>query len=232
MPQPVAPTSATVSPGREVEVDVAQDELVGLVGEGEVDVLEAQVTAVGGRRSAAVPSTMSGSVSKISRMRAAAVIASCAIARITPSEATGHTSESIRVMKATSSPGVSAPRPTPMAPSSSTTTTARLGITSRKVQNRADSRTLSMLVACSLRAAAVVLARDVLAAAEGLDHADADRALLGAGGQVALLVLHPPRQHDVALLEAHREPHDRRGGDGDDQAERPVHVQQHDRSRR
>ena len=97
---------------------------------------------------------MSGSVSKISRIRAAAVIASCAIARITPSDATGHTSESISVMKATSSPGVSWPRPTPIAPSRSTTATARLGITSRKVQNFADSRTLSMLVACSWRAAA------------------------------------------------------------------------------
>ena len=173
---------------------------------------------------------MSGSVSKISRMRAAAVIASCAIARITPSEATGQTSDSISVMKATSSPGVSAPRPTPIAPSSSTTTTARLGITSRKVQNLADSRTLSMLVPWSLRAAASYCRGDVLAAAEGLDHPDADRALLGARGQVALLVLHPARDHDVALLEAHRQPHDRRRGGGDDQAERPVHVEQHDRS--
>ena len=96
---------------------------------------------------------MSGSVSKISRMRAAAVIASWDIARITPSEATGQTSESIRVMKATSSPGVSAPRPTPMAPSSRTTTTAKFGITSRKVQNLAASRTFSMLVPRSLVAA-------------------------------------------------------------------------------
>ena len=96
---------------------------------------------------------MSGWVSKISRMRAAAVIASCDIARITPSEATGHTSDSISVMKATSSPGVSAPRPTPMAPSSSTTTTARLGITSRKVQKRAASRTFSRLVPRSFCAA-------------------------------------------------------------------------------
>ena len=97
---------------------------------------------------------MSGSVSKISRMRAAAVMASCDIARITPSEATGQTSDSISVMNATSSPGVSAPRPTPIAPSSSTTTTAKLGITSRKVQKRADSRTFSRLVPRSFWAAA------------------------------------------------------------------------------
>ena len=96
---------------------------------------------------------MSGSVSKISRIRAADVIASWDIARMTPSDATGQTSESSSVMKATSSPGVRAPRPTPIAPSSSTTTTARFGITSRKLQNRAESRTLSMLVACSFRAA-------------------------------------------------------------------------------
>ena len=96
-----------------------------------------------------VPLTMSDSVSKISRIRAADVIASCAIARMMPSDETGHTSESISVMNATSSPGVSAPRPTPIAPNSRTTTTARLGITSRKVQNRAESRTFSIDVACS-----------------------------------------------------------------------------------
>ena len=75
----------------------------------------------------------------------------------------------------------------------------------------------------------VVLEGDVLAAAEGLDHPDADGALLGEGGEVALLVLHPAGDDDVGLLEAHREPHDRRRGGGDDQAERPVHLQQHDR---
>jgi hypothetical protein len=96
--------------------------------------------------SAPVPDTIDGSVSKISSTRAAAVIASWAIARITPSDATGHTSESIKVMKATSVPSVRAPWPTPSAPSSSTTTTARFGITSRKVQNLADNRTLSIEV--------------------------------------------------------------------------------------
>ncbi len=102
----------------------------------------------------ASPPTMSGSVSKISSRRAAAVIASCDIARITPSEATGHTRESSRVMNATSSPGVRSPLPTPIAPSSSTATTARFGMPSRKVQNFAARRTFSMLVRCS-RAAAV-----------------------------------------------------------------------------
>ena len=71
--------------GRDLEVDVAQHRLVGCVGEGEADVLEAQVAA---RRSttARSPPTMSGSVSKISRIRSAAVIASCAMARMTPSD--------------------------------------------------------------------------------------------------------------------------------------------------
>ena len=96
---------------------------------------------------------MDGSVSKISRMRAEAVIASWAIARMTPREETGHTRLSSRVMKATSSPGVSEPRPTPYAPRASTITTATLGMTSRKVQKRAESRTFSILVACSRSAA-------------------------------------------------------------------------------
>ena len=77
-------------------------------------------------------------------------------------------------------------------------------MTSRKVQKREESRTLSMLGSCSSRGAGLVLLGDVLAAAEGLDDADADRALLGQGGEVALLVLHAPRHDDVALLEAHR----------------------------
>ena len=85
-------------------------------------------------------------MSKISRIRALEVIASWAMARITPSEATGQTSESSRLMNATSSPVVSSPLPTPIAPVSSTMTTARLGITSRKVQNFAESRTLSIEV--------------------------------------------------------------------------------------
>ena len=131
-------------------------------------------------------------------------------------------------MNATSSPGVSAPRPTPIAPSSSTITTARLGIISRKVQNRADRRTFATLVSSRRRADDVVLLGDVGRAAERLDHPDADGTLLGQRGEVALLVLHVARDHDVALLEAHREPHDRRGRRGDDQPERPVEVEQHE----
>ena len=73
----------------------------------------------------------------------------------------------------------------------------------------------------------VVELADVAAAPEGLDHPDADRALLGQRRQVALLVLDLARDDDVALLEAHRQPHDRHGGGGHDQAQRPVHVQQH-----
>ena len=131
-------------------------------------------------------------------------------------------------MNATSSPGVSAPRPTPIAPRSSTITTARLGIISRKVQNRADSRTFATLVSSRRRADDVVLLGDVGRAAERLDHPDADGALLGQRGEVALLVLHVARDDDVALLEAHREPHDRSRRRGDDQAERPVEVEQHE----
>ena len=49
---------------------------------------------------------MADLVSKISWTRSAAVIASWAIAKITPSAAIGQTSDSIRMMKATSVPEV------------------------------------------------------------------------------------------------------------------------------
>ena len=175
-----------------------------------------------------VPLTMSDSVSKISRIRAADVIASCAIARMMPSEETGHTSESIRVMNATSSPGVSAPRPTPIAPNSRTTTTATVG---DHLEEGPEPRRQPDLVhrrRVQLAGGRLVLVADVAAPPEGLDHPDRDRGLLGAGRQVALLVLHPARDDDVLLLEAHREPDDGRGGARDDQTERPVHRQQHD----
>jgi len=72
----------------------------------------------------------------------------------------------------------------------------------------------------------VVLLRHVTGATERLDHPDADRAFLGEGGEVALLVLDPARHHDVLLLETHREVDDRDRGRRDDEAERPVHVEQ------
>ncbi len=86
---------------------------------------------------------MVDSVSRISLIRSADVIASCAIARMVPSDSTGQISDSIKVMKATRVPSVIASRPTAIAPSSSTITRVRFGITSRKVQNRDASRTLS-----------------------------------------------------------------------------------------
>ena len=51
--------------------------------------------------------------------------------------------------------------------------------------------------AVELAGGLLVVLRDVLAAAEGPDHPDADRALLGEGGQVALLVLHLAGDDDV-----------------------------------
>ena len=65
---------------------------------------------------------------------------------MTPSDATGQTSDSISVMKATSVPSVSSPSPTAIAPSSSTMHEAMLGMISRNVQNCADSRTFSIEV--------------------------------------------------------------------------------------
>ena len=82
-------------------------------------------------------------MSRISLIRSADVIASWAIARIAPSDSTGQISDSISVMNATRVPSVIASRPTASAPSSSTITRVRFGITSRKVQNRDASRTFS-----------------------------------------------------------------------------------------
>ncbi len=82
LPEPVAPTTATVSPGCDLEVDVAQHRLVGLrPGSAKPTPSKRRCPRgavehpVAGRRS-------TGSVSKISLIRAAAVIASCAIARM------------------------------------------------------------------------------------------------------------------------------------------------------
>ncbi len=57
------------------------------------------------------PSVISRGASKISVTRLAAVIASCVIDNRKPSEAIGHTSDSIMVMKATRVPMVTSPWP-------------------------------------------------------------------------------------------------------------------------
>ena len=75
----------------------------------------------------------------------------------------------------------------------------------------------------------VVLRRDVLGAAEGLDHPDADGALLGAGREVALLVLDAARDDDVGFSNRIESQMIGHGGRRDHQPERPVHVEQHDR---
>ena len=89
---------------------------------------------------------MSFSASKISAIRSAAVIDSWAMASRNPSAATGQTSDSIKVMNATRVPSVSRPWPAATAPKPSTTIRVTLGMTSRKVQNRALSRTRAIEV--------------------------------------------------------------------------------------
>ena len=135
-------------------------------------------------------------------------------------------------MKATSSPGVRTPRPDADRAEQQHDRDGDVGDHLEEGPEAGGEPDLLEAGAAQLLRRDVVLLGDVPAAAEGLDHADADGTLLGAGGQVALLVLDPPREHDVALLEAHRQPHDRAGGEGDDQAEGPVHVQQHGGHRR
>ena len=130
-------------------------------------------------------------------------------------------------MNATRVPGVRSPRPTPSAPNSSTTATAKLGITSRKVQNFDGEPHLVHGGVVERAGGLVVAAGDERAAAEALDHPEADRALLGRGREVALLVLDPPGDQDVPALEAVGQRDDRQGGRRDDEAERPVHLEQH-----
>ena len=84
---------------------------------------------------------MSRGASKISAMRLAAVNDSWVIDSRKPSEAIGHTSDSIIVMKATSVPSVTEPLPAAYAPKPSTTISVRLGMISNSVQNFADTDT-------------------------------------------------------------------------------------------
>ncbi len=83
----------------------------------EVDVLEAQVTL---RRRAAstVPPVTDDFVSKISITRSAAVIASCAIAKMIPRAAIGQTSDEHQDDERDQCAGGDASRPTASAPSS------------------------------------------------------------------------------------------------------------------
>ena len=80
-------------------------------------------------------------------------MASCAIARITPSEATGQTSDSIRVMKATSSPGRQRAAADADGAEQQDDDHREVGDHLQEGPERAESRTLSMLVSSSRRAA-------------------------------------------------------------------------------
>ena len=177
LPEPVAPTRATVSPGR-ISRSTPRSTEPSESGKAKSTRLEAQVAErllddCGHR------TTMSGSVSKISRIRALAVIASWAIARITPSEATGQTRESSRVMNATSSPG----REQPLAdPDRAGQQHDDDGEVRDHLEEGPELRREPDLVhrgAVELSGGGFVLARDVVGAAERLDDPDADRALLG-----------------------------------------------------
>ena len=70
----------------------------------------------------------------------------------------------------------------------------------------------------------------VLAAAEGLEHADAVHRLLDGGREVALLVLRAARHDRVLLLEDEAVDPQRDRADEEDQAEHPAPEEQHDES--
>ena len=87
----------------DLEVDVAQDELVG-VREVEVDVLEAQVPA--GSASSRVPADEADRCRRSPSPGRPPSCASWAIAKMKPSASMGQTKQSIRMMKATRVPDV------------------------------------------------------------------------------------------------------------------------------
>ncbi len=143
MPEPVEPTSASVSPGSTVALTCrsAQSSESG----------KRKPTSTSSSRpprgaSLDGPSVISRGASKISAIRLAAVNDSCVIDNKKPSDAMGHTSDSIIVMNATSVPMVTWPWPAAYAPKPSTTMSVRLGMTSSRVQNLADTDTLSTCV--------------------------------------------------------------------------------------
>ena len=152
MPEPVAPTRATVSPGARCRLTSCRTS-ASASGKRN-DTCSEALSSPRTSASSQVPSTMSFSASKISAIRSAAVIASCAIDSRKPSAATGQTSDIIRVMKATSVPSVTCPWPAASAPKPSTMIKVTLGMTPRKVQNCDWTRTRAIEVSCS-RAARV-----------------------------------------------------------------------------
>ncbi len=74
------------------------------------------------------------------------------------------------------------------------------------------------------------LLQGVLAAAEGLEHADAVHALLDRGGEVAGLVLAHAREGPVGALEPIAEPPQRNRHDEEDHPEQPVPLEQQHRA--
>ncbi len=100
----------------------------------------------------------------------AAVIDSCVIDSRNPSEAIGHTSDSIMVMNATRVPMVTRPWPAAYAPKPSTMISVMFGMTSSSVQNLAGHPDLAQLGVEQAGGPLVEAAVGVLLAAEGLDH--------------------------------------------------------------
>ena len=120
--------------------------------------------------------------SKISATRLAAVIASWVIDSRKPSDAIGHTSDSIMVMNATSVPIVTRPWPAAYAPKPSTRINVRFGMTSSNVQNLADTVTFSHLGAVQHGSLLVEAVEDVLLTPERLDDPHAERRFLHVRG--------------------------------------------------
>ena len=207
----------------DVEVDVAQHELVGLVGEREVDVLETQVAALAGHHLARAVDDVGLGVEDLEDARGGG---HRLLRHREDHPERGHRPHQRQHQRDEGDQLAGRQRAAAHADGAEQQHDhdGEVGDHLEEGPEAGGEPDLLETGAAQLLRRDVVVLGDVLAAAEGLDDPDADGALLGAGGEVALLVLDPPREHDVPLLEPHREPHDRGGGERHHQAERPVHV--------
>src|SRR5689334_16609122 len=109
LPDPVEPTSASVSPGSTVALTWRKAQLSDSDGatpseSGNLNPTSTSSSLPPAGGSATGPSVISRGASKISAIRLAAVNDSCVMDSRKPSDAIGHTSDSIIVMNATSVP--------------------------------------------------------------------------------------------------------------------------------
>ena len=143
--------------------------------------------------------------SSSSPIRSQALAVSCAKANRKPSDRIGHSSTVNSATKPTSPPTVSAPVFTATRAADQDHRERHLRVELEDApQQRQGADLVQLQAAAAAAALRVVAVEHQPAAAERLDHPDALHGLLDVGGQLALLVLHPPRLDVVAPLPAQR----------------------------